>query len=271
MRKPFIFAVAAVVGAAALFAFEQTRRSQADTGQETYAIGLVNQVPPVGTILPFAGDVSSPEIRQMLERGGWRVCDGGDYDPERYKLLKQVIGTRYAPDERKETKEEAFKLPDLRGEFLRGADDMGSDRPARGIDPGRAVGSPQNDAVQEHYHTVDTLHNHAVHVFTVHGDAPKLGYEYTTNNSLIAGYPYGYESTQDGHVDKSRPQPAPYQHPGTTKDAADNPKDPRSPGTSAEGSRESKSSGCVGLSNEIRSAGETRPKNVAVSYIIKVL
>lgn len=265
MNKRLLLPVAALAGCAALLAFDQTRGSRADTEQETFAIGLVNQVPPVGTIFPFAGDVSSPEVRQMLERGGWRVCDGADYEPERYKLLKQVIGTRYDPENK------AFKLPDLRGEFLRGADDMRSERGARGIDSNREVGSPQNDAVQDHYHTVDTLHNHAVHVFTVQGDAPKLGYEYTTNNSLIAGYPYGYESTQDGHVDKSRPQPAPYQHPGTTKDAAGNPKDPRNPGTSAEGSRQSKSSGCVGLSNDIRSAGETRPRNVAVSYIIKVL
>ena len=49
-----------------------------------------------------------------------------------------------------------FRLPDYRGEFLRGWDD------GRGVDSGRTFGSTQSHALQNHSHTVDSYINGAL-------------------------------------------------------------------------------------------------------------
>lgn len=60
---------------------------------------------------------------------GWLKCNGAAFDKAKYPLLAVAYPSG--------------KLPDLRGEFIRGADD------GRGIDNGRAVLSTQADAVQK--------------------------------------------------------------------------------------------------------------------------
>lgn len=55
-----------------------------------------------------------------------------------YARLFSVIGTRYGAGDGKTT----FKLPDFRGQFLRCLDN------GRGLDPGRAIGSAQGDAIR---------------------------------------------------------------------------------------------------------------------------
>lgn len=44
-----------------------------------------------------------------------------------------------------------FRLPDLRGEFIRGFDD------GRGVDSGRAIGTAQTDAFKSHTHSITTI------------------------------------------------------------------------------------------------------------------
>lgn len=91
------------------------------------------QASPAGKIAPFAG-VATP--------AGWLLCNGAAVSRTTHAALFAVIGTTYGVGDGATT----FNVPDLRGEFLQGAD-LG-----RGIDPGRLVGSAQGDSLPDHAH-----------------------------------------------------------------------------------------------------------------------
>jgi len=89
---------------------------------------------PIGTISWFA--ISAAPT-------GYLECNGNAISQSTYSDLFAVIGNTF------NTGGEAagtFRLPDLRGEFVRGWDHT------KGVDSGRAFGSRQNDSVIEHYH-----------------------------------------------------------------------------------------------------------------------
>lgn len=73
---------------------------------------------------------------------GWLACNGQEVSRESYPVLFERVGTEYGAGDGATT----FNLPDLRGEFIRGWDD------GRGVDAGRAMGSSQADALQDHTH-----------------------------------------------------------------------------------------------------------------------
>ena len=73
---------------------------------------------PVGFPLPWP---------QATPPGGWLKCNGATFDTVKYPKLAKVYPTG--------------KLPDLRGEFVRGWDDV------RGVDSGRTLLSGQSDAI----------------------------------------------------------------------------------------------------------------------------
>lgn len=89
-----------------------------------------------GTVLPYAlGTAPS----------GWLICDGsalasGTADVLRDKLIAD--GSPYGDDGGGNP-----KLPDLRGEFMRGLDG------GRGVDTGRTLGSWQDEEFKAHSHT----------------------------------------------------------------------------------------------------------------------
>lgn len=91
---------------------------------ELFGLGL-----PPGTILDFAGDIP-PE--------GYLECNGAELSRTAYPELFNIIGTLYGS-----SGSTTFKLPDRRGEFVRGWDH------GRGIDANRILGSLQSDAVQQ--------------------------------------------------------------------------------------------------------------------------
>lgn len=103
---------------------------------------------PVGTILPFAGESNTvPE--------GWLLCDGTELNAvtyTQYQDLYNVIGNNLGG-----TANYNFKVPDLRGQFLRGADletGINPDFAARtGGSLTEKIGSVQPDAFQGHRHT----------------------------------------------------------------------------------------------------------------------
>ena len=117
---------------------------------------------PPGTIMTFA-DASIPE--------GWLACDGQEVLIHEYQYLYDTIGKTFDPNPR----EGHFRLPDLRGEFIRG---WSNGRET--VDSERPFGSWQG----------------ATHVqVDVNGDGTVQGAIDADQNDLIA---HGYEpSTLD--------------------------------------------------------------------------
>ncbi|EMX9246587.1 tail fiber protein [Escherichia coli] len=74
---------------------------------------------PVGVPVPWPSETPPT---------GWLKCNGAPFSAEEYPKLAKAYPTN--------------KLPDLRGEFLRGWDD------GRGVDSGRALMSAQGDAIR---------------------------------------------------------------------------------------------------------------------------
>lgn len=110
---------------------------------------LIGSVIPPGTIAPFGGGIVPT---------GWLLCDGSTVNRTTYSALFEAVGTVHGEGNGSTT----FHLPDYRGRFLRGADDMGtgaadrdvSDRTPSNIGgaSGPTVGSVQSDAMQGHWH-----------------------------------------------------------------------------------------------------------------------
>ncbi|WP_244208810.1 phage tail protein [Xenorhabdus ehlersii] len=67
---------------------------------------------------------------------GWLKCNGSTFTAAQYPELARVYPS--------------LRLPDLRGEFIRGWDDE------RNVDIGRALLSGQNSAFQNHFHALPT-------------------------------------------------------------------------------------------------------------------
>ncbi|MEL8971574.1 tail fiber protein [Escherichia coli] len=82
-----------------------------------------------GSALPVGVPVPWPSATPPT---GWLKCNGAAFSSEKYPNLAKAYPTN--------------KLPDLRGEFIRGWDD------GRGIDPGRSILSEQGYATEDHAH-----------------------------------------------------------------------------------------------------------------------
>jgi microcystin-dependent protein len=124
-----------------------------DTGASDWDYGasgevLVSQgstLPPVwgagtppGCIMAYAGSVIPT---------GWLECAGQAINKNTYPALYSAIGTTYGGGGNPN-----FRVPDLRGYFLRGWDN------GRGIDEDRVFGSNQQDELKAHTHTYDKSH-----------------------------------------------------------------------------------------------------------------
>lgn len=97
-------------------------------------IDLLDAMTPAGEVAPFAR-TTAPD--------GWLACDGATVSRTTYARLFAAIGTTFGAGNGTTT----FKLPDLRGEFIRGWD------AGRGVDISRAFGSNQSDELKSHTHT----------------------------------------------------------------------------------------------------------------------
>lgn len=90
---------------------------------------------PVGSIIPFAGNSSGSAPV------GYMFPHGQTLSRTQYPALFAILGTTYNKDE-DATNTAIFRLPDTRGQFLRGLDN------GRGLDPDRTLGSSQSDAIR---------------------------------------------------------------------------------------------------------------------------
>ncbi|MGL5241270.1 MAG: phage tail protein [Kluyvera ascorbata] len=86
-----------------------------------------------GSALPVGVPVPWPVATAPV---GWLKCNGAAFTAPQYPKLALAYP--------------ALKLPDLRGEFIRGWDD------GRGVDASRALGSLQSGAIQSHDHGLQT-------------------------------------------------------------------------------------------------------------------
>lgn len=89
---------------------------------------LANDIFPAGIVLPYAGTTAPT---------GWLMCDGTSYLRTNYPRLFTAISTAHGSNAAN-----TFNVPDYRGRFLRGSDNMGSGAAAR--DPNAATRTAAN-------------------------------------------------------------------------------------------------------------------------------
>ncbi|MBC7412750.1 MAG: tail fiber protein [Bacteroidia bacterium] len=94
---------------------------------------VVLPVVPAGLVQHFA-NVTAP--------AGYLECNGAAVSRTTYAALFVAISTLYGAGDGSTT----FNVPDLRGEFIRGADN------ARGVDAGRVLGTGQTEGFKSHTH-----------------------------------------------------------------------------------------------------------------------
>jgi len=96
----------------------------------------------IGTILPFAGELSP----------GWLLCDGAAVSRETYSLLFAEIGTTYGPGDGSTT----FNLPDLRGRGIAGQDVGQAEFADLGQSGGEKAHTLTTDEIPSHSHSEGT-------------------------------------------------------------------------------------------------------------------
>lgn len=107
------------------------------TNLDVFSKAETRQMAPPGLVAYFARSTAPT---------GWLKANGAAVSRAAYADLFAAIGTTFGAGDGFNT----FNLPDLRGEFVRGWDDV------RGIDAGRAFGSAQDDQNRAHTHNGST-------------------------------------------------------------------------------------------------------------------
>lgn len=106
---------------------------------------------PLGSIIPYVNEGSNPPLGFVFAEGGLYLRT--DYPDLWDKIQDSVIDDsdrdKYPGRFTNGDGEGTFRVPDLRGSFLRGLDFN------KGLDPEREVGSYQNDAISEHAHETE--------------------------------------------------------------------------------------------------------------------
>ncbi|NDD55893.1 tail fiber protein [bacterium] len=204
---------------------------------------LGSSAAPAGAVMAYAGTTAP---------SGWLMCDGGSYSQASYPALAAVLGVLSG----------TFNVPDLRGQFVRGQDNMGTAKGAAGIDAGRTLLSSQLSA------SVMPAHRHAMDAIVVGAPAAGnwggSGQDFSAANATIKGFSsttwgsgaLGYYKANRAGVGLSTV------HWTLTSNGNQN----DAPRTVA-GNVDPAAGPATGLS--VATGTETRPVNVALNYIIK--
>ncbi len=186
---------------------------------------------PTGTIFPFAG--ATPP-------SGYLECDGDHVSQTTYSALYAIVGNIYSAATPPSGE---FFLPDLRGSFIRGWDH------GRGVDPGRTRGSTQNDSNKSHTHTVASSsisnsggdHGHAIRPIRLNQGNGAVNVTLGSGQSYNVGYAF---NDNQGNV------------------AANN-------AVKNSGNFAGNITSTLSLNLNLSGGDESRPKNLALMYIIK--
>lgn len=108
-----------------------------DSSTAAASTAFVQAVVPAGVVFPYAGTVAPVNFL---------LCDGSLVSRTTFAALFSAIGSTYGAGDGSTT----FKLPDLRGKFIRALDN------GAGVDSGRALGSSQADQTRDHQHGMTT-------------------------------------------------------------------------------------------------------------------
>ena len=179
---------------------------------------------------------------------GYLECNGQSISRTTYAALFAVIGTQYGS-----ASGSTFKVPELRGEFIRGFDN------GRGADSGRSIGSHQSNNNAQHTHT--TSHNHSfsdsgtTSTKTLRGTVQQIAETYAVSGTASGVFSKLGNFNSNATPVTIDPTPAG----GFAMNADHN-------HTFSVSGNTSTHSGNTGPSGTT----ESRPRNIAMMYIIKV-
>ncbi|WP_274795360.1 phage tail protein [Escherichia coli] len=139
-----------------------------------------------GSALPVGAPVPWPSATPPT---GWIKCNGAPFSAEEYPELAKVYP--------------ALKLPDLRGEFIRGWDD------GRGVDSGRVVLTGQSQSVQQHTHDLAMAYSSETAYRDRLGDTPDsdmIPIKYMINATTFNGSGWVYLKANGSTGAETRPR-----------------------------------------------------------------
>ena len=130
---------------------------------------------PLGSVIAYSGTQDPPSGQNNDAAVQWMLCDGRALAASVYSELYELIGTSFGDgsENNQKVSGNAFNLPDLRGRFIRGADNMGGQPANRDPDvatrtammkggkntgtTNNKVGSVQPDSVGPHEHSLQGI------------------------------------------------------------------------------------------------------------------
>lgn len=165
------------------------------SSQKLHSVPYAENAVPVGAIIPFAGSA------QMFPEG-WMLCDGRYLHKTEYPRLYDVIGVTWTYFQ----KADSFAIPDLRGEFLRGAnlstvvDPDAKNRDMNGNNNPQEAGSYQLDEIIGHSHFLfnqyDSYYGEATNIIEENPDSSVAWAGLLKSNGANEGFYYMGSSTK---------------------------------------------------------------------------
>ena len=165
---------------------------------------------------------------------GYLECNGQIVNRTTYAALFTAIGVQYGAGNGSTT----FQLPDLRGEFIRGFDN------GKGTDSGRQIGTSQTGSFGQHLHAVDLTTSNK----TLTGQLKMISKGFGTNGQASGVFTkIGGQSSDDANATGSA----------------------SSGSVSFDASHDHTVVGNTDNTGSTSNSNETRPRNIAMMYIIK--